>query len=197
MWGAAGVDELRLLERDQRPLAKPPPAAAAAAKKKNAGDSPTKRAAAEVVATVAAVPDLYRIKLAPYQDPSPVQNLLLGNNPRISFLPVWTGQCTALTRLSLRYTSVTVLPYYLGWLTTLTDIDYAGCDVTRPDIIIQQRGTLAMMQYMRQIDSALWTRELDLSGQDFAYIPLEVRPRPRTFARCPAALRVTRFFAGV
>ena len=120
------------------------------------------------------MPDLYRITLAPYVDPSPVQDLLLGNNPRLSFLPVWTSQCTALTRLSLRYTSVTLLPYYLGWLTTLTDIDFAGCDVSRPDVIIQQRGTLAMMQYMRQMDSALWTRELDLSGQDFSYIPLEV-----------------------
>jgi hypothetical protein len=74
----------------------------------------------------------------------------------------------------VRYTSVTVLPYYLGWLTTLTEIDYSGCEVTRPDVIIQQRGTLAMLQYMRQIDSALWTQELDLSGQDFAYLPLEV-----------------------
>lgn len=178
MWGAAGVDDLHLLERDERPIAssKLPVASITASKKKSVGDSPTKRQTAEATAAApVSVPDLYRVKLAPYVDPSPIQNLLLGNNPRLSFLPVWTGQCTALTRLSVRYTSCTVLPYYLGWLTTLTEIDFAGCDVTRPDVIIQQRGTLAMLQYMRQIDSALWTKELDLSGQDFTYIPLEVR----------------------
>jgi Leucine-rich repeat (LRR) protein len=184
-WGAAGVDDLHLLERDERPIAasKLPAAPTPASKKKIAGNSPTKRPTADVTVPAAA-PDLYRIKLAPYIDPCPVQNLLLGNNPRLSFLPVWTGQCTALTRLSLRYTACTVLPYYLGRLTTLTEIDFAGCDITRPDVIIQQRGTLAMLQYMRQIDNALWTQELDLSGQDFAYIPLEVRPFAALVCAC-------------
>jgi hypothetical protein len=179
MWGAAGVDDLRFLESDERPIPKSVPASAPAAKKKP-GDSPKKASAAEPVAPAAAN-GLYTVKLSPYVDPSPIRSLLLGCNPRLSFLPVWTGQCTALTRLSVRYTSFSVLPYYLGWITTLTDIDFAGCEVTRPDVIIQQRGTPAMLKYMRQIDSALWTRELDLSGQDFEYIPLEVLPRRSVF----------------
>eukprot|EP00961_Rhodomonas_salina_P218940 2959396-Rhodomonas_salina.1 len=98
--------------------------------------------------------------------------ILDGNN--MSWLPNYLRTMTTLTHLSLKWCNFTKLPYFIGDLQNLTRIDLEGNDIVSPPAEIVRRGVNAMVKYMRGIDSAWWTKDLDISGQRFETVPLEI-----------------------
>jgi Leucine-rich repeat (LRR) protein len=102
-----------------------------------------------------------------------LKRLILDGN-RISWLPNYLRQMTSLTHISLKNCCFTKLPYFIGDLRELTRLDLYGNDIQSPPDEIIRRGVHAMVRYMRAVDGAWWTKELDISGQRFETVPLEI-----------------------
>ena len=102
-----------------------------------------------------------------------LKRLILDGN-RMSWLPNYLRTMTTLTHVSLRNCVFTRLPYFLGDLRELTRLDLQGNDIQSPPDEIIRRGVHAMVRYMRAIDGAWWTKELDISGQRFENVPIEI-----------------------
>jgi len=100
-------------------------------------------------------------------------SLVLDGND-IKWLPVYLRTMTTLTDLSLRNCKFTRLPYFIGDLQNLKTVWLEGNDIIAPPNDIVRRGVQAMLQYMRAVDTSWWTKELDIAGQRFDVVPLEV-----------------------
>ena len=102
-----------------------------------------------------------------------LKRLILDGN-RLGWLPNYLRTMTTLTHLSLKNCGLTKLPYCIGDLRDLTRIDLQGNDIQSPPDEIIRRGVHAMVRYMRAVDGAWWTKVLDISGQRFENVPVEI-----------------------
>lgn len=102
-----------------------------------------------------------------------LKRLILDGN-RLAWLPNYLRNMTTLTHISLKNCCFTKLPYFIGDLRELVRLDLYGNDIQSPPDEIIRRGVHAMVRYMRAVDGAWWTKELDISGQRFENVPLEI-----------------------
>lgn len=100
-------------------------------------------------------------------------SLILDGND-MDWLPGYLRQMTTLTVLSLRNCKFTKLPYFIGDLHNLKVVALEGNDISVPPNDIVRRGVGAMLAYMRAVEGSWWTKELDIAGQRFEQVPLEV-----------------------